>query len=85
MSFGRGIRSVLLGYKKEGNRDEEGGRSEISALLAGLGGRPVGYGYRHGRSGDGASGSASSGHMTIVHREDCEGQCGMQPRRRSGD
>jgi hypothetical protein len=80
--FGRTARDLMEGFFDGGwSRDIEGnGREERGPLLGGWYG---GLGWR--REGDRYDGtSESSGRTTVVHREDCEGQCGVQSRRRSG-
>ena len=81
----RGLRKVVDRFFGGGGRRGQGwdGREdgEGSGLLDG--GRYGGAGWR--REGERYDGmSESSGWTTVVHREDCEGQCGMQSRRRSG-
>lgn len=79
------LRSTIFGYEKGGNRDEErAGRSEQSGLLTAFEGKSYGHGKQQYQRGDGDATSDSSGRTKILHREDCEGQCG-QARRRSGD
>jgi hypothetical protein len=83
------LRGALKGMLWREHSEHEG---EKRTLLGGHGtaGR---YGYHEGlfyrdqeRMVDGTSESVSTGHTTtIVHRDDCEGQCGLKSRRQSGE
>jgi hypothetical protein len=83
-----------LGGAIKGMVRREGQEGERSRLLGGQGGNGTGgrYGYHEGlfyrdqeRMVDGASRETfSTGHI-VVHRDDCEGQCGLKSRRQSGE
>ena len=78
--FVRKAKSMFDGFKRtasgrDGDEDGEG-RGLLGGRYGGAGWRRAGGRY------DGTS--ESSERATVIHREDCDGHCGMKSRRRSG-
>jgi hypothetical protein len=82
----RGCLDGLLGGKR-GERERYGERRGLLRENDGMEAHFQGYGYDRERYGDGTNDSASSRNtgVSMNHREDCERQCGLTPRRWSGE